>query len=70
MMDSTQYVDCKRCGRPIPGGNFCDRCKLELSIEVNEEIKELKSLDSEAKSRPGVKYEGMHYRPEEHMKKK
>ena len=33
--DSTGII-CEKCGRPIPTGRFCDKCKTELTNELKE----------------------------------
>jgi len=66
LMDASEFLQCKKCGTLIPAGNFCDRCKLELTQEVGENIKE---MEKEIEGQRILK-EGMHYAPSKREKKK
>ncbi|GAB4347795.1 MAG: hypothetical protein Kow0099_30060 [Candidatus Abyssubacteria bacterium] len=58
-MQHSEYVLCKKCGTPITSGNFCDRCKLELTHEVKQNIDEI-----EREKKPSHRRrDGMHYLP-------
>jgi len=59
MTDASEFVTCKKCGKPIPTGNFCDHCKLGLSHDVKNEIQAIKK---EKRLMPSEK-KGMHYYP-------
>jgi predicted amidophosphoribosyltransferase len=59
MTDASAYVKCKKCGKPIPTGNFCDHCKLGFSHDVKSEIK---AIEKEKKPLP-PETKGMHYYP-------
>ena len=59
MTDAREFVKCKKCGKPIPTGNFCDRCKLDLSLDVKDGIK---TIEEEKKAMP-PETKGMHYYP-------
>lgn len=52
-------IGCKKCGVPIEFGTFCDKCKLGLSQEVSENLKEIE----EQKRRAEKLRHGMHYSP-------
>ena len=52
-------VKCKKCGATIPTGNYCDHCRLGLSLKVDEG---LRAMEKEKQSPPKQKH-GMHYRP-------
>ncbi len=64
MTDSAGSVTCRKCGAPISGGNFCDRCKLGLAQEVSDN---LKAIEEEKRLRHPMeekeKKKGFHYRP-------
>ncbi len=60
LMQQSEYVHCKKCGTPIPSGNFCDHCKLELARDVKQNINE---IGREKKLVPGQSGKGMHYLP-------
>jgi predicted amidophosphoribosyltransferase len=59
MTDASEFVKCKRCGKPIPTGNFCDHCKLGLSQDVKSEIKEIQAQKKSSLSEK----KGMYYYP-------
>ncbi len=62
MREVLASVKCNSCGRPIQSGTLCDRCKLRMSYEVNEELKTLKQ---QAEAQNLALKKGMHYKPEE-----
>ena len=61
MTEASEFVECRRCGKSIPAGNFCDHCKLGLSQDVDEEIRTLKEESESISQAEEVK--GMHYYP-------
>lgn len=52
-------IRCKKCNAPIEFGTFCDRCKLGLSQDISENLKEIE----EEKRRANRLRHGMHYTP-------
>ncbi|MBI5115377.1 hypothetical protein HZA56_02785 [Candidatus Poribacteria bacterium] len=65
MKEVSESVKCNSCGKPITTGTLCDRCKLRMSQEVNEELKTLKS---QIEKENMAQRRGMHYRPDERRK--
>jgi len=59
MTDASEFVQCNKCGKPIPTGYFCDHCKLGLSQDVKSEIESIE----DKKEPPPPKPKGMHYYP-------
>ena len=59
MTAAGEFVKCKKCGKPIRTGNFCDRCKLGLSRDVKNGIK---AIQEEKKAMP-EEVKGMYYYP-------
>lgn len=44
--DSALYLNCESCGLPIRSGRFCDKCKANMTRELQSVIKSNKSAES------------------------
>lgn len=62
LASASQYITCKKCGQQISSGNFCDRCKLELAREVDDN---LNTVEKEKNASRPIGEHGMHYLPTE-----
>jgi ribosomal protein L32 len=67
LRDMSEFVKCKKCGEPVSVGIFCDRCKIDFSKTVSEELKAMKE-GTVAAERSLSPDKGMHYHPEERKK--
>ena len=44
--DSALYLNCESCGLPIRSGRFCDKCKANMTRELQSVIKSNKPAES------------------------
>lgn len=59
--NNKSQMKCRKCGKPITTGNFCDHCKLGLSIAVREGLAAIRKESKESSDLFVRK--GMYYRP-------
>lgn len=50
--DSPIKISCERCGAMIGFGRFCNKCKINLSQEINSALKPVINETSETSSHP------------------
>lgn len=48
-------LSCRRCGTPVPGGSFCDACRLALADEVSVQRRLAGQVNTESAGAPGAR---------------
>lgn len=62
LTDGADLLECKKCGKPISGGTFCDQCKMDVTQDLSDGVE---AIQDEIKEEPRQVGNGMHYHHDE-----
>ena len=60
LAEASEAVRCRKCGKPVRSGNFCNSCEKALSRQVTDGIK---AASWQKEAEPSSGWKGMHYNP-------